>query len=518
MKILYLVKKQTYVTKMSRVRFHGIKALEKLVEVKYSGPGWSDYDNNLTVQQNIDKMGEEFAAVIVYKPLEMKDFRSVKALKIIRYNEMYDVNWTLKEITESGSELVICHHLNDCEKYLQGNLPGLKFVYIGHCAEKTIFKDYGSDYEYDIAIAGRISHHYPLRNKFIRLLDRLKQKYRCYQHPHPGYDLEDAHTDRYLIEMAKVIDKSKIVLTDTGLPRSRYGKYIEIPMVGKAALCGDLPNDNADDYSYVIEVTNEMSDDEIVNKIEEYLENEDKRLEKVKKGIEFSSNYTQEHYAYRLLSAILEYKKMDVIDLSPKDNTIKIEDIPLRHKYENYGDYIVHQKKKTTDPVKRKKWLGKEWQYKIDVFTTVFRQYSNYFKDGERALCLGARTGQEVVALKNLGMKAVGIDIVPAEPHVFTGDIHKLGFSDNFFGAAYTNIFDHSLYPDLFIGEIERVLKPGGVILLQLQLNVASDEYAENDVYTGESVINLFKKSKCLVSRRIPNTLAMNWEVLMQKM
>ena len=45
MKILYLVKKQTYVTKMSRVRFHGIKALEKLVEVKYSGPGWSDYDN-----------------------------------------------------------------------------------------------------------------------------------------------------------------------------------------------------------------------------------------------------------------------------------------------------------------------------------------------------------------------------------------------------------------------------------------------------------------------------------------
>ena len=85
MKILYLVKKQTYVMKMSRVRFHGIKALEKLVEVKYSGPGWDNYDNNLTVQQNIDTMGEEFAAVIVYKPLEMNDFRSVKALKIIKF-------------------------------------------------------------------------------------------------------------------------------------------------------------------------------------------------------------------------------------------------------------------------------------------------------------------------------------------------------------------------------------------------------------------------------------------------
>jgi hypothetical protein len=304
MKILYLVKKETYYKKMSRVRFHGISALEKLAEVSYSGIGWDNYDNNKTVQANIDRMGEDFAAVIVYKPLELKDFRSVKTLKVIRYNEMYDVNWTLKEITESGAQLIICHHLNDYEKYIKGGLPGLKFVYIGHCAEKKVFKNYGSEYEYDIAIAGRISNHYPLRNRFIKLLDRLKQKYRCYQHPHPGYDLNDAHTDRYLIEMAKVIDKSKIVLTDSGLPRSRYGKYIEIPMVGKAALCGDFPDDKADNYSFVIKVTNEMSDDEIVNKIKYYLENEDKRQEKIKLGLEFSKNYTQEHYAKRLVDAI----------------------------------------------------------------------------------------------------------------------------------------------------------------------------------------------------------------------
>ena len=104
-----------------------------------------------------------------------------------------------------------------------------------------------------------------------------------------------------------MIDKSRIVLTDTGLPRSRYGKYIEIPMVGKAALCGDLPNDNADDYSFVIEVTNEMTDDEIVEKIEYYLENEDKRLEKVKLGLEFSKNYTQENYGKRILETLTHY-------------------------------------------------------------------------------------------------------------------------------------------------------------------------------------------------------------------
>ena len=520
MRILFLVKKETFLKKMSRVRFHGIKALEKLVEVKYSGPGWDDYDENRTVQENIDKMGVKFAGVIGYKPLELKDFKSVKILKIIRYNEMYDFNWTLKEIVESGSELIICHHLNDYETYVNkfsDKLPGKKFVYIGHCAEKTIFKKYTSEFDYDIGIAGRISNHYPLRNRFIKLLDRLKTKYRCYQHPHPGYNLDDAHTDRYLIEMAKMIDKCKIVLTDTGLPRSRYGKYIEIPMVGKAALCGDLPDDNADDYSFVIEVSNKMTDDEILKKIEFYLNNESERLDKVKLGEKFSNNYTQEHYAYRLLKAINEYKNDDIIDLPPEENTVKIDDIPSRHKYNKYDDYIVHQKKKTEDPEKRKKWFGQEWQYKIDVFTYIFKQYSNFFKEGMRGLCLGARTGQEVVALKNLGLKAVGIDIVPAEPHVFRGDIHKLAFDDNFFDVAYTNIFDHSLYPNIFIKEIERVLKPGGVVLLQLQLDVESDQYAENDIYKADSVIKLFKKSNCLLSRRIPNTLAMNCEVLMQK-
>ena len=55
---------------------------------------------------------------------------------------MYDVKWTMKEIRESGAQLVICHHLNDCEKYQRGalaHLPDVKFVYIGHCAEKDNF-------------------------------------------------------------------------------------------------------------------------------------------------------------------------------------------------------------------------------------------------------------------------------------------------------------------------------------------------------------------------------------------
>ena len=51
MKILFLCNYKIYLTKMSRVRFHGIKALSKLVEVKYWGLNWAGYNSTLTVHQ-----------------------------------------------------------------------------------------------------------------------------------------------------------------------------------------------------------------------------------------------------------------------------------------------------------------------------------------------------------------------------------------------------------------------------------------------------------------------------------
>jgi hypothetical protein len=302
--ILYLVHKKTYLTKMSRVRFHGIKALSKIANIHYSGIGWDDYDSNKTVQQNIDSININFDIAIAYKPLELKQFKNIKIPKCIRYNEMYDILWTLREIKESGAQLVICHHLNDCIQYQKMNIKYVSFIYIGHCADPNIFKNYHVPIKYDILIAGCISPHYPLRNRFLKLLPTLSKKYKCYKHPHPGYNHKDSFTNRYLIEMASVINSSKITLTDTGIPRSRYGKYIEIPMCASSAICGDLPDDNANDYSFVINVDNNMTDQQIIDKISFYLDNEEKRLEKVQKGIAFSKKYTQDLYAQRLLKEI----------------------------------------------------------------------------------------------------------------------------------------------------------------------------------------------------------------------
>lgn len=187
--------------------------------------------------------------------------------------------------------------------------------------------------------------------------------------------------------------------------------------------------------------------------------------------------------------------------------------------YESYDDYINHQKVKTTDPRRRKLWLGKEWQMKIDIFKNVFNYYKqiNILKDNMKCLCFGARTGQEVVALNEIGMEAKGIDIVPQEPYVIKGDIHDAPFVDDTFDFVFTNIIDHSINPQKFMSEIERVLKSGGHALVQLQINCKSDEYAENDVYNSQSVINLFNESELVIDREIPFTLSMNWEFLMKK-
>ena len=73
MKIIYLLNRNTYLTKMSRVRFHGIKALEKLAEVKYWGKGWDKYDNK-NGPTELDSLDTKYDVAIVYKPLELKEF------------------------------------------------------------------------------------------------------------------------------------------------------------------------------------------------------------------------------------------------------------------------------------------------------------------------------------------------------------------------------------------------------------------------------------------------------------
>ena len=191
----------------------------------------------------------------------------------------------------------------------------------------------------------------------------------------------------------------------------------------------------------------------------------------------------------------------------------------VRH-YSNYEDYISFQSEKTLNPEKRKKWLGEEWDLKLNGFKQEFRKFGDSIGEINRALCIGARTGQEVVALKELGVKeVVGIDIVPHPPHVVKGDMHNLDFEDETFDFVYTNVMDHSIDPAKMISEIERVLKVGGIFYLQVQVEIDQDKYTEfvieNPVY---DILTLTNTVFCVICQPIERNFAgMNFEYVFKK-
>ena len=187
--------------------------------------------------------------------------------------------------------------------------------------------------------------------------------------------------------------------------------------------------------------------------------------------------------------------------------------------YTAYSEYVDHQKEKTLDPQRMEKWLGEEWQVKVDGFTEIFQRSWTYINSKENALCLGSRAGQEVKALQSLGIPAIGVDLVPFEPYTIEGDIHDLRFDSGEFDLIFSNIFDHSLYPDRFCAEMERVLRPGGIIILHLQIGEDIDEYTETYVYDPKDVIKLFSSVTVLESRAIQHDFdPMDWELILEKL
>jgi SAM-dependent methyltransferase len=192
--------------------------------------------------------------------------------------------------------------------------------------------------------------------------------------------------------------------------------------------------------------------------------------------------------------------------------------IKIFNRHSSYEDYVKKQMEKTLDPKRISRWKDVEWQIKIDGFESLFNRNEEYIKNKKKALCLGSRTGQEVFVLRKLGMEAIGIDLVEFPPYTIKGDIHNLFYEDGIFDLVFTNILDHSLYLQKFISEMERVSTKGGIIILNIQENMTFDDYSENIINDSKPIIELFKNSSLLKSRKIKNTFdGMNRELIFEK-
>ena len=316
MKILYLINKDYYDFRMDRNRWHSIDAIAKITDLIYSGVNWPNYDNSSSVAQNIESLygkGNRPDLIIAYKPLEMPGISDIDIPKCIRYNEMYREQNVYADIINGKMDIVICHHKNDLMKY-SSHYPGVQFYNVSHCAEATIYKDYGLPKRWDVMFCGAVtSSAYPFRLRLLNLTKRrLNGKVRTLILSHPSVGIKRRlHWTKIqgpiLDRWAKIVNQSKICLTCSSRWKYRLSKYAEIPMC-RSLLAGDFPDEDPDFWpQFMLELNPEDSDDELEEKILYYVKNDEDREALATRGMELAREYTQEKYAERFVKCVEEY-------------------------------------------------------------------------------------------------------------------------------------------------------------------------------------------------------------------
>ena len=87
---------------------------------------------------------------------------------------------------------------------------------------------------------------------------------------------------------------------------------------------------------------------------------------------------------------------------------------------------------------------------------------------GKKALDLGCREQYWTEKLKAKGYQVVSVDLEPQNPSVLRVDANDpLPFADETFDLVWcTEVIEHVVNPAFTLGELNRVLKPGGKLLL----------------------------------------------------
>ena len=164
-----------------------------------------------------------------------------------------------------------------------------------------------------------------------------------------------------------------------------------------------------------------------------------------------------------------------------------------RRKYASYDEYVEHQASKLDK-------IAPRLREKEDEDRAEFRRRfaTCAALGGARSvLCLGARLGTEVRALHDLGYFAIGIDLNPGErnPYVLPGDFHHIVFPSGSIDAVYTNALDHVFSLEELVGEVQRLLRAGGVFIADLELG------SEEGFIPGEFEAAMWRDHQALIEQ-----------------
>jgi SAM-dependent methyltransferase len=174
-----------------------------------------------------------------------------------------------------------------------------------------------------------------------------------------------------------------------------------------------------------------------------------------------------------------------------------------KREYSSYEQYVRHQQSKLS-------------HLDLGDYDVKYRQQLrerlaglDCLKRGTSVLCLGARLGTEVKAFQDLGCFALGLDLNPGPENKFVlrGDFHEVQFPSGSVEVIFTNSFDHVFDSGKFIGEIRRLLKPGGGLIIAAihgeAQATAPDHYASFWWARIEDLVALLGRHGFKVERRM---------------
>ncbi|KAJ7959904.1 Methyltransferase [Quillaja saponaria] len=131
----------------------------------------------------------------------------------------------------------------------------------------------------------------------------------------------------------------------------------------------------------------------------------------------------------------------------------------------------------------------KKWRGSVDYYSSIFQDLisEGSLSPNSIALCIETQTGEDVLALKEMGIvDSVGIFKKAYPPLIVHGEAHSQPFGADTFDFEFSGNggLDRSARPAEFAAEINRTLKPGGFLVIHTS--------AAKDMYSFNSLLELF--------------------------
>lgn len=215
--------------------------------------------------------------------LKMNKIANFCGKKILTIHDIHDYTFDggydtfIKYCKLLKIDYVIGNYIYNKEYYIINNLLNslkIKHCVISNLVRCNIFKDYKEEKQYDILIYGHMAHCYPLRCRMKNIILKQSNLWKT-----RVIDVNELHDS----ELSKEINKSYLSVATCSIYEYLVLKYFEIPF-SESLIIGNMPKQGEfffDKNDYV-DINMDMSDDEIINIINNVLIDKKSILEKTK--------------------------------------------------------------------------------------------------------------------------------------------------------------------------------------------------------------------------------------------